>query len=238
MIDEPKKKYASEIERRRRPLKDVDATERAMFLKAAAWLAPASLVFFLFVTAAAREIWGLSPGASLLAGLLLGLGGPWLAYGLLFKYMIGGTAGFIGKLYYSSESTPQPPTSWRAQALSVRGSHAEALEALQEEVALYPDDPGPCLKAAALCLQELNEPEAAIAFFERARGLPGITAENDEYITMRLADVHQSLGQAERTMKELRRLLQRHPGSRYAGGARARLAEMKRSAAADRPAGE
>jgi tetratricopeptide (TPR) repeat protein len=229
VIDEPKKKYASEIERRRRPLKDVDAGDRAQFYKAAVWLAPASLIFFIGVTGAARQIWGLGPGASLLVGLILGLGGPWLAYGLFFKYVIGGTASLLGSLYYSNKATPQPPTSWRAQALSVRGSHAEALEALQEEVALYPDDPGPCLKAAALCLQELDEPEAAIAFFERARGLKGITAENDQYITMRLAAVYESLGQSGAAMKELRRLLDRNPDSRYANGARSRLAELKRS---------
>ncbi len=155
----------------------------------------------------------------------------------MFKYLIGGTATFLGNLYYSSEATPQPPTSWRAQALSVRGSHAEALEALQEEVAEYPDDPGPCLKAAALCLQELNEPEAAIAFYERARGLPGIAAETEQYITIRLADIYESLDRRGPAMKELRRLLDRHPDSKYAGGARTRLAALKRAASADEAEG-
>ncbi|NIR43814.1 MAG: tetratricopeptide repeat protein [Gemmatimonadetes bacterium] len=236
-MEEPKKKYASEIERRRRPLKDVDAEDRAQFIRAAVWLAPVSLVFFMFVTAAATDIWGMGPGMALLVGLILGLAGPWLAYGLVYRYVIGGTANLLGKLYYSSEATPQPPTSWRAQALSVRGSHAEALQALQEEVAQYPDDPGPCLKAAAFCWQELDEPEAAIAFYERARKLPGIAAETDQYITIRLADIYESLGRRGPAMRELRRLLDRHPDSHYSAGARTRLAGLKWAASESEPDG-
>ena len=228
MESKGERKYASEIERRKRPLKDVDAVERAHFIKAALWLAPASIVFFIAVTAAAIYKWGLSPGKALVVGLLLGLGAPWLSYGLLNRYFIGGIASLLGKLYYSHESTPRPPTSWRAQALSARGSHAEALLALEEDAALYPDDPGPSLRAAALCIQELDDREAAIRFYHRARKAAGTAPETDTYISIRLADIYEALGEPEQVKAEMQRILRLHPDSPHSAAARSRLAALQR----------
>ncbi len=209
-------------------LKDVDAVERARLYSAAAWLAPVSVVFFGFVTFAASQIWGLGLGKSLLFGFFVGLLGPWAAFGLLYKYVIGGTASMLGKLYYSDESTPRAPTSWRAQTLSVRGAHSEALLAFEEEAALYPDDPGPCLRAAAFCLQELDDPESAIRFFLRAREAAGTTPETDAYISVRLAELYEAVGSADEAAREMKRILLHHPDSQHAAGARARLASLKR----------
>ncbi len=210
-------------------LKDVDAVERARLYSAAAWLAPVSVVFFGFVTFAASQIWGLGLGKSLLFGFFVGLLGPWAAFGLLYKYVIGGTASMLGKLYYSDESTPRAPTSWRAQALSVRGSHSEALQALEEEAVEYPDDPGPCLRAAAICLQELDDPESAVRFFLRAREAAGTSSETAAYISVRLADIYESIGSPDEAAREMKRILQLHPDSQHARGARARLAGRKRT---------
>lgn len=213
-------------------LKDVDAVERVYFLKAAVFLAPVSLLFFFLMTTAASRIWGMGPGQALLFGFFFGLLGSWIVYGLVYKYVIGGTASLLGRLYYSDESTPQAPTSWRAQALSVRGSHTEALQALEADAAEYPDDPGPCFRAAALCLQELNDPESAIRFFLQARAAKGTAPETDAYISVRLADLYEMLGEPSQAMKEMGRLLQLHPDSQHAPGARARLAALKRAAQA------
>ncbi len=228
MVNKDDRKYASEIERRKRPLKDVDAVERARFIKAAFWIAPASIVFFMMVMAAASEIWGMSPAMALLVGLVLGLAGPWLAYWFVYRYLIGGTASVIGRLYFSHDSSPRPPTSWRAQALAARGSHAEAVQALEEEAALYPDDPGPCLRAAALCLQELDDPETAVRFFLRAREAADTTPETDAYISIRLASIHEAQGESERERAEMQRLLRLHPDSPHSAAARSRLAALKR----------
>jgi tetratricopeptide (TPR) repeat protein len=221
-------KPSSDLQPPTKRVKDVDSVERVRFLHAAAWLAPVSLVFFGITTRAASQLWGLGPGMSLLIGLSLGLAGPWVAYGLLYKYFIGGTASFLGKLYYSEESTPRAPTGWRAQALSVRGAHSEALQAYEEEAALYPDDPGPCLRAAAFCLQELDDPGLAIRFFLRAREAAGTTPETDAYLSARLAELYEAAGSAEEAASEMRRILEHHPDSQHAAGARARLAALKR----------
>lgn len=224
---EPQKK-ASEPEQPTRRLKDVDAAERTYFLRAAVWLAPVSLLLFVLMTLAAGQLGGMSAGKALVFGLFFGLLGPWIAYGLFYKYVMGGTASLLGRLYYSDDSTPRAPTSWRAQALSVRGLHSEALRAFEEEAAEYPDDPGPCLKAAALCLQELDDPESAIRFFLRAREATGTTAETDAYISVRLADIYEAVGAPDEGALELKRLLQRHPDSQHASGARTRLAALRR----------
>jgi tetratricopeptide (TPR) repeat protein len=234
---EPPKK-ASEPERPTRRLKDVDAVERTRFLWAAAWLAPVSLIFFFFITLAADQLGGMGLGKALVFGLFLGLLGPWIAYGLFYKYVIGGTGSLLGRLYHSGDSTPRAPTSWRAQALSVRGLHSEALQAFEEEAAEYPDDPGPCLKAAALCLQELDDPESAIRFFLRAREAAGTTAETDVYISVRLADIYEAVGAPDKGALELKRILQRHPDSQHAQGARTRLAAFRRGRIGEPNSGE
>lgn len=213
--------------KKRKPLKDVDAAARTQLFKALAWLVPVGLFFFVAVTFAA-----LSDGAglvqALLMGLALGLLAPLLVYGLLFLFVIGGTANFLGRIYGGGSSgTPTPPSYWRAQALSVRGSHREALEALEAEVLDDPGDPVPCLRAAALCIEELDDPEAAVDWYKRARKAERITAEADAYVSIRLVDLHEALGENGRAMVELRRLLERHPDSQYARSARARLRALK-----------
>ncbi|UCC73829.1 MAG: hypothetical protein JSV86_04515 [Gemmatimonadota bacterium] len=233
MTEPQPKKYASEIERRRKPLKDVDSFARARALKALVWLVPAgtalglALSFFFLhrgddpLTAAAR-------------GFGIGLGAMLLFYGLVYFLVIGGTANLLGRIYFPSSSAPQPPTSWRGQALFSRGSHSEALEAFEEDAARYPDEPGPCLRAAALCLEEMGDPEAAISWYLRARKAGGLAPETDQYISVRLADICESIGEDGRAMVELRRLLERHPDSQYAPGARSRLTALKaRQAEAD-----
>jgi tetratricopeptide (TPR) repeat protein len=233
-----RQKKTGEMERSTRRLKDVDAAEWAGFFRAAVWLGPVSLLIFVFTTVAAAQLGGTSLGKALVFGLAVGLLGPWIAYGLLYKYVIGGTASLLGRLYYSGESTSRGTTAWRAEALSARGSHGEALEAFEEEAAEHPDDPGPCLKAAALCLQELDDPESAVRFFLRAREAAGTTAETDAYISFRLADLYETLGAPNEGALELKRILQRHPGSQHAQGARARLAELRRRKVGEPNSGE
>ena len=231
-------KKADEPERPTRRLKDIDAAEWAGFFRAAVWLGPVSLLIFVFTTVAAAQFRGASLGKALLYGLFVGLLGPWIAYGLLYKFVIGGTASLLGRLYYSSESALRGTTVWRAEALSARGSHREALEAFEEEAAEHPDNPGPCLKAAALCLQELNDPESAVRFYLRAREAAGTTAETDAYISFRLANTYEMLGASNEVALELRRILQLHPDSQHAQGARARLAEFRRRQLGESNSGE
>jgi len=210
-----------------KPLKDVDATERAYWFKALAWLVPASIAFFLGVTFVALSK-GAGVAQALLLGLFLGLLGPLLVYAVLLRFVIGGTANYLGRLYGGGTTgTPTPPSYWRAQALSVRGSHREALAALEGEALADPGDPGPCLRAAALCIEELDDPEAALEWYRRARGAAQITAEADAYVSIRMVDLYETRDEVGRAMVELRRLLELHPNSQYAQSARSRLRTLK-----------
>ena len=238
MRNRKRRKKAGELERSTRRLKDVDAAEWAGFFRAAAWLGPVSLLLFIFTTAAASQLGGASPIKALVFGLAVGLLGPWIVYGLLYRYLIGGAASLLGRLYYSSESTLRGTTAWRAETLSARGSHREALEEFEREATEHPDDAGPCLRAAALCLQELDDPESAVRFFLRAREAAGTTAETDAYISWRLADIYEALGTSSEGALELKRLLRLHPDSQHAQGARARLAELRRRQAGESNSGE
>jgi tetratricopeptide (TPR) repeat protein len=234
---EPKKKYASELEQWRRPLKDVDAAARAWFLRAALWLAPTGMLFGLLIGAVLADR-GMPESKAYLMGLLFGFGGLCLVYGFVYYVVIGGTASVLGKIYFSSAPPIDQPKSWRGQALAVHGSHAEALKAFEEEVARYPHDPGPCLRAAAVCLEEMDDPEKAIAWYLRARQAASITRETDEYTCVRIADICESIGDDSRAMVEMRRLLERHPGSDYAAAARSRLAILKTRQAEEHETGD
>lgn len=217
---------ADDAENLWKPLKDVDAVERARMVFALSWLLPACAVFFAFITIGASNILGLPFGLAVLVGFLLGVCFPLLFF-WAFQHFVAGRAASI--IYYpGSTGTPLPPSYWRAQALSARGAHGEALQALEAEVDRDPADPGPCLRAAALCLRELGQPEEAIYWYLRAREAEDVTPETLAYVAIRLADLHESQGREELAELELRRLLRDHPDSPYAPGSRARLAAIKR----------
>jgi hypothetical protein len=212
----------------RRPLKDVDSVGRAFLLKSIVWLLPASIVFTIMITVAGRLLGGMSGGQAFAVGVLLGIGLPFAVYGIIYFFGIEGAASLLGRLYGAGTTgTPSPPSYWRAQALSARGAHFEAVGALEAEMEADPGDPGPCLRAAALCLGELDDPRSAVDWYLRARNADRITAETDAYVSFVLADVYEKLGDEPRAMVELRRLLELHPGSPYAQGARGRLAALK-----------
>ncbi len=217
----------AEKQRKGKPLKDVDATARAQLVKALAWLVPACVAFFFGVTFAAASA-GAGVVQAILIGIALGLLAPLLTYAVLFRFVIGGTASYLGRLYGGgSTGTPTPPSYWRAQALAVRGSPGEALEALEAEACSDPGDPGPCLRAATLCIEQLDDPQGALKWYKRARAAERITAQTDAYVSIRLVDLYETTGETGRAVVELRRLLERHPESQYAQSARARLRDLK-----------
>lgn len=215
------------IEDRRKPLKDLDAVERAYFLKAATWLVAPLLVFSVLVVFGSLAK-GFSLLASLFFGIATGLGGAAFSYLVVYRGAIGGTAALFGRLYgVGSTGTPRPKTYWRAQALAVRGAHARALDSLELEALDDPGDPGPCLRAAALCAGELDDLEAAIEWYRRARGAKRIDAQTDAYVLTRLVELYETVGEGGRAIVELRRLINQHPESDYAEYARRRLERLR-----------
>lgn len=214
------------IKKRRKPLKDVDAFSRAQLLKAFAFLAPVSLLFAALATLGALSS-GLGLFPALLVGIGLGLGVPFLCFGAWYRLVIGGTASFLGRLFVGGSSgMPPHPAYWRAESLSARGAYTDALAAFESLAAEDPGDPGPCLRAATLCAEELGDSAAAARWYLRARSADRVTPETHAYISVRLADIYESRGELRRAAAELRRVFDRHPGSRYARRAAAGLADL------------
>lgn len=217
------------VEDRKKRLKDIDAAERAQLIKAAAWLAAPLLVIPMMVAAYARSAKGLSLFATLLLGVGIALGGALFFYVIVYKGGIGGTAALLGRLYGggSTTGTPMAKSYWRAQALSVRGDHAQALDSLELEALDDPGDPRPCLHAAAICTGELNDSKSAIEWYRRAQSAERIDPETHAYVSTRLVELYEALGEDSRAMVELRRLISLHPDSKYADHARRHLAAIK-----------
>ncbi len=222
-----RERYASAIEKRRKPLKDSDLASRAFLLKALGWLLfpaigfSAALIYY-FVKS------GFNPLLALILGVAIGAGGPTLVFGIYYFVVVSRTVSLFGRIYFGGDTgTPPPDTFWRAQALTARGSHAEALNTYEEAVARDPSDPTPYLRAAALCSEELGDLESAANWYRRLTKMEGITLDMAAYASTRLADVYESLGAEGREMVELRRMLTIHPESQHAQRARARLAALK-----------
>ena len=114
-----------------------------------------------------------------------------------------------------------------AHALSLRGDHKGALAILEAAVLEDPEDPGPYLRAAMISLQELGNYQLAVEWYSRARRAARMDPEMGAYVSVRLADIHESHGEAGSAMVELRRLVTLYPKSKYVPLARRRLEQFK-----------
>lgn len=172
---------------------------------------------------------GASPALALLLGAAFAAAAAGLFYLVWYPLVIGGTVRLFGRIYGGPGGDWRPErTYWRAQALAGRGAVAEAVEAYEDAAGRHPDDPIPCLRAAALCAGELNDPESAVGWYLRARATGTLDADRDAYVSRRLAELYEAWpGHEKRALVELRRLLTLYPESAHAAGARARLETLK-----------
>lgn len=129
----------------------------------------------------------------------------------------------------TGHTTPYARTYSREQALAVRGDHKGAAEAYAAAMALHPDDPEPRIQAAELQFRGPT-PEAAVPLFVEARRLAAGDRARELYTTQRLIDLYLGpLNQPDRARVELRRLVDRFPGTREAESAKEFLKRLKQS---------
>ena len=174
-------------------------------------------------------------------GWLLGLRGVWLfafaivagiVMGILIRRMTAavteGTASVIlYALWPTGRSTPYVPTYSLEQALAAKGDYVGALVAYRNAMRLNPMDPEPRFRAAEMLFRS-ETPEKAVTFFDEGRRLAGDDRGRELYATQRLIDLY--LGPLEndiRVLVELRRLVDRFPGTREAEAAHRLLARLK-----------
>jgi hypothetical protein len=174
-------------------------------------------------------------------GFLLGIRGPSIfLFAILAGWLMGtfisrfsnrvaeGTARtFLRFLWPSGNTTPYAKTYSREQALAVRGDETGALEAYETAMALNPEDPEPRIQAAELYYRGTTPGKAAPLFAE-ARRLSGENRSRELYATQRLIDLYLGpLADQSRALVELRRLVERFPGTPESVSARAVIAQLK-----------
>lgn len=129
-------------------------------------------------------------------------------------------------VFPSGNSTPYEPTYSNLQALAARGDLANALAGYQEAIRLYPKDPEPRFQLAELLMND-SKPAKAAWYLGQARRLVTDPAR-ELYATQRMIDLYLGpLDDPTRAMMELKRLIERFPGSREAQSARAVLKELR-----------
>jgi hypothetical protein len=113
-------------------------------------------------------------------------------------------------------------------ALEARGKYADAASAWEAVAIAHPNDPWPLVRSAELYARELAEPALAVERFRLARSLAGVKPELQRYASQKIIDLLLGpLADKGRAMAELRMLIDRHPASREADGARDALRNLK-----------
>jgi hypothetical protein len=114
--------------------------------------------------------------------------------------------------------------------LEARGEYAAAADAWDAVSVAEPGNAWSLVRAGELHLRALGDPAEALHRFLRAREVPGVAAELERYSSQKVIDLYLgALRDEGRAMVELRRLIDRHRGTREAEGARMALRELKAS---------
>jgi len=123
--------------------------------------------------------------------------------------------------FYASEHS-------EIDTLEVRGDFKGAVAAWDAVAIAEPGNPWPLVRSAELYARELGEPALAVERFRLARSLPDVKPELQRYASQKIIDLLLGpLGEKGRAMVELRMLVDKHPGSREAEGARDALRNLK-----------
>ena len=178
-------------------------------------------------------VFGLVIGAVALATgqMSLGVVEIALAAGMgvsIVSHSLGRAGGRVAKAFtQGTGTTPYEEQFSYQQALVMQGKVNEALASFEDVIAASPNAVQPRLRAAELYAKHDGARRAAELLREALRS-PAITAGENVYATNRLVDLLAGpLGDPGRACVELRRLIDRYPGSANAKHAREALARIK-----------
>ncbi len=168
-----------------------------------------------------------------------GMGGKWwiLPVAMLLGWVLGrGMGAFIlgasgtaaGQVYAPAAAGTYAMTFSHIDTLEARGDHRGAASAWDAVAIEQPNNPWPLIRAGELYLRTLHDPAMALERFRMARDAASISAEHHRYVSQKIIDLHLGPLQDEgRALVEMRRLIDTHPGTREAEGAREALAAIK-----------
>lgn len=151
------------------------------------------------------------------AAALLGLGVSYTAARGWTRFTMGGS------------TTPYKNQYSYQQALVMQGRVDEALASFEAIVGEDPLAIDARVKAAELYIRERQNHTRAAELFREIQREPTVAIGEDVYATRRLVDLLTGpLGEPGRAQVELRRLIERYPGTTAAAQARETLAALKR----------
>jgi hypothetical protein len=184
--------------------------------------------------------------AMLLLGFLLaqlrGIGGAMaFAFAFVFAAVLTAAAGiFILKLtaaagataraitFPTGASVPYEEQFSYQDSLVARGDVEGALESYEVIITERPDLPLPRLRAAELHARVGRDPARAADLFRSVRDMPAATQRDSLYASNRLIDLYDGpLADPGRALVELRRIVERFPGTQAATRARDALTRIK-----------
>jgi hypothetical protein len=152
--------------------------------------------------------------------------------GISFALSSGAGAGFH-HVMLSGASTPYEEQFSYQESLVMRGLVDDALASYEAIIAERPTMTSARLRAAALYASRGGNPQRAAELLRVVLGQQGVSARDDIAASNRLIELLMGpLGDPGRAMVELRRLMDRHPGTDAAARAKLTLAELKEQMAA------
>lgn len=188
-----------------------------------------SVVIFL---AALWLCWALAGRAGLPRGWAL-LVAPVAAFAITFAvartiFAASETADAAMQLFTSAGSVLGEDQFSLEQAMVDRGEVEEALASFERRIAARGAGVDVRVRAAELYAREGRNPARAAELLRAARTLPELTEPQDVYVTSRLAELLAGpLDQHGRALVELRRLVERYPGTPAAAHARSALSALR-----------
>jgi tetratricopeptide (TPR) repeat protein len=209
----------------KRTLFDRFGPDAALGIRAASYGLMVCGIIILAVPLAAGG--GVSLGGMLLTAVIALIAGALVSVaGWLIGH--GSGKGFGMFVAPSGASTPYQKQYSFQESLAVRGHIADAIASYEELIAASPDDVQARFRAAALYVQQGTDLRRAEALYREARALPSVASHEDVFAAQRLIDLYLGpLAEPGRALVELRRLVERYPGTDVATRARETLGKLK-----------
>jgi hypothetical protein len=175
---------------------------------------------------------GLLAGATgvrlLMYGVLGAPAGMTIIYGGVVWLPRAASEGFLSFLWPNRGEAARQIGYSHIQAMAASGDVAGALAAYEDVIATNPAAIEPRVQAAELYAKG-SDPARAARLFAEIRRIPGCSSQHDLYATQRLVDLYDgALQQPQRSLTELRRIVELHRESREAHFAKEALVRRKR----------
>jgi hypothetical protein len=151
------------------------------------------------------------------------------AFAMWVSLGIGSVAGDVAQMVTAgSSSTPYEEVFSQEQALVMQRDYAGALHLFEQRFLTAPNEPRVRIAAADLYMTYGENPKRAAELYKEVQRIPALNTGHDVYVSNRLVDLYLGpLNDRGRALVELRRLIERYPGSTVADHARLGLTNLK-----------